>query len=205
VDPHQETDNLAKYERAGIVESRLLARFRAGLTRELQRLAPGSVLDAGCGEGVVTAWIAQALPGARVAGVEARAEAVDLARRRNPELALQKGDLYGLPFDDGSFEVVVATEVLEHLDRPQDALRELVRVASGHVVLTVPHEPFFRGGNLARGRYLARLGSTPGHQGTWGRRGLRRLVAAEAEPVRWVSLFPWQCLVARVGAPGERR
>ena len=114
------------------------------------------------------------------------------------------GDLYAMPFADGAFDLVISTEVVEHLDAPERALREMARVSGGHLLLTVPHEPFFRAGNLARGRYVARLGSTPGHQSTWGRRGLTRLVERETgHPGRWFSAFPWQGVVAgtKRGAP----
>ena len=63
---------------------------------------------------------------------------------------------------------MLALEVLEHLEDPAAAVAEMRRVSSRAVALTVPLEPFFRGGNLARGRYVERLGSTPGHLNTWG-------------------------------------
>jgi hypothetical protein len=93
--------------------------------------------------------------------------------------------------------------VLEHLPAPQVALRELARVSSRHLLLTVPHEPFFRSGNLVRGRYLTRLGSTPGHLSTWGRRSFVRLVATEADPLRWLGMFPWQAVLARTAKHAE--
>jgi SAM-dependent methyltransferase len=193
----QETDNASKYEQAGGVERRLLSRFRRRLLAQVEPLAPARVLDAGCGEGHVTAWLADALPGAVITGLEGRAEALAAFRARNPGLHTVQGDLGALPFPDGAFELVLCTEVLEHLPEPRQAIRELARVCAGQLFLTVPHEPFFRAGNLARGRYVARLGSTPGHVSTWGRRGFERTVATEAEPLRWVSLFPWQGVLAR--------
>jgi SAM-dependent methyltransferase len=207
VDFGQRTDNAAKYERVGGVEGRLLARFRRRLLTEVAALAPARVLDAGCGEGHVTAWIARALPAAAVTGLEGRADALAAFRERNPGLRAVEGDLRALPFDDDAFDLVVSTEVLEHLDDPRAAVRELARVSAGHVLLTVPHEPFFRAGNLARGRYLARLGSTPGHRWTWGRRSFLRVVGAEVDPVRWLPLFPWQGVVGRPlpGAGDGRR
>jgi SAM-dependent methyltransferase len=197
----QETDNAAKYERAGTLEQRLLARFRSRLLAELRPLAPRSVLDAGCGEGHVTAWVADALPACDITGVEGRTDALAAFRARNPGLHTVEGDLRALPFGDATFELVLCTEVLEHLSQPREALRELARVCSGHLFLTVPYEPFFRAGNLARGRYLTRLGSTPGHVSTWGRRGFLRLVETEAEPMRWMSIFPWQAVLARPLSP----
>lgn len=179
------------------MERRLLARFRARLLAEVGRLAPRKVLDAGCGEGHVTAWLAGALPASEITGVEGRAEALAACRRRNPGVPAVRADVSALPFPDGAFDFVLCTEVLEHLPEPRGALRELGRVCGGHLFLTVPHEPFFRTGNLVRGRYLSRMGSTPGHVSTWGRHGFLRTVATEMEPVRWISLFPWQGVLAR--------
>jgi SAM-dependent methyltransferase len=192
----QETDNAAKYEGAGGVERRLLERFRERLLSELVPLAPRTVLDAGCGEGHVTEWLSEALPGSSITGLEGRASALAAFQARNPAARAVEGDLTAAPFEDAAFDLVVCTEVLEHLPDPAAALRELARVSGGRLLLTVPHEPFFRAGNLARGRYPGRLGSTPGHRWTWGRRGFMRMVAEEAEPIRWFSAFPWQGALA---------
>jgi SAM-dependent methyltransferase len=197
METNQRTDNLEKYGRGG-VEGRLLARFRRTLCAEAARSAPAKVLDAGCGEGVATAWLAAALPGAALTGVEARAEARAVFARDLPGATVVDGDVYALPFADGAFDLAVCTEVLEHLEGPAAALAELARVArGGHVLVTVPWEPWFRLGNLARGRYVTRLGSTPGHLSTWGPRGLRRLVEPLG-PAEWTGAFPWQLAVVAV-------
>ncbi|HEU0024575.1 MAG TPA: class I SAM-dependent methyltransferase [Thermoleophilaceae bacterium] len=195
---NQETSNVEKYERSGGVERRLLERFRATLVHEVASLSPRRVLDAGCGEGIVAGWLREALPGVELAGVDARHDAIEEFRRRNPGAAARVGDLYDLPFPDGEFDLVMAVEVLEHFERPRAALRELARVSSGGVLLTVPHEPFFRGGNLLRGRYVGRLGSTPGHVNAWTRGGFLRMARAEVPAPRWWSSFPWQGITARL-------
>lgn len=196
---HQETSNAEKYARGPGLETRLLDRFRRRLASELAELEPNSILDAGCGEGNVAQWLREDLPGVALAGTDGRAEALEEFRARNPGVPATQADLYSLPFGDGEFDVVLAVEVLEHLDRPGDAVRELARVSSRRLVLTVPHEPFFRAGNLSRGRYVRRLGSTPGHLNTWSRRGFTKTVAAEADVVRWWGAFPWQAVTARRG------
>lgn len=193
----QVTDNAAKYTHAGAVQCRLLSRFRRRLLAEVTPLAPKRVLDAGCGEGYTTAWLADALPLSEITGLDGRPEALAVFGDLNPRARALQGDLTTLPFADDSFDLVVCTEVLEHVSEPRLALRELSRVTAGHLFLTVPHEPFFRAGNVARGRHLARLGSTPGHLSTWGRRAFGRLLATELEPLNWVSMFPWQGVLAR--------
>ena len=193
---NQETDNRAKWERESGIEGRLLARYRRRLLSELAPLGATRVLDVGCGEGLLTGWLAEHLPGADVHGLEARDDAVAEFRAANPGLEIHQGDLYALPFEDGAFDVVLALEVLEHLEDPAAAAAEMRRVASRAVVVTVPLEPFFRGGNLARGRYVDRLGSTPGHVNTWGPAALRRALEEALPGSRWFELFPWQGLIA---------
>ena len=140
-------------------------------------LDPGSVLDAGCGEGYVTGWIAEAFPAARVAGVDGRDDALDALRARSPGVEVAVGDVYSLPFADDAFEVVICTEVMEHLEEPERGLAELARVASRALVLTVPHEPGFRLGQSACGpatwpawarrRATSRPGGAAGSRGSW--------------------------------------
>ena len=64
-----------------------------------------------------------------------------------------------------AFEAVVCTEVLEHLEEPEKALRELLRVTRRWVILSVPREPLWRVLNMVRGAYLRHFGNTPGHIG----------------------------------------
>jgi hypothetical protein len=101
------------------------------------------------------------------------------------------------PCADRRYPGGTAFLVRAHLQRPADGLSELLRVSTGHVLVTVPHEPFFRAGNLARGRYVRRLGSTPGHLNTWGRRGIAKLVRAQAGQAEVIEMFPWLGVLAR--------
>src|SRR5260370_4593459 len=72
-----------------------------------------------------------------------------------------------LPFAGRSFDAVTCLEVLEHLDDPAAAVRELARVARRAVLVSVPFAPYFRIGNLLRGKYLGRLGNHPEHVQHW--------------------------------------
>ena len=71
-----------------------------------------------------------------------------------------------MPFEDDSFDLVLCLEVLEHVPEPGAALAELARVCCGRIVLSVPDEPWFRLGSLARGKYLRGLGDHPEHSTT---------------------------------------
>lgn len=99
---------------------------------------PGSprILDAGCGTGRNLQRYAQ-LGAAQ--GIEPSANAVQFCRERGLD-NVQQATLEQLPFDGGSFDLMVATDVLEHVEDDAAALRELRRVAApdAGLVMTVP-------------------------------------------------------------------
>jgi SAM-dependent methyltransferase len=100
----------------------------------LDRLEPGlDLLDVGCGPGTITLDLAARVAPGRVVGIDraeevvAQAEALR-AERRVDTVRFATGDVYELDFDDASFDVVHAHQVLQHLREPVAALRELRRV-----------------------------------------------------------------------------
>jgi len=103
------------------------------------RLRPGmSVLDVGAGPGTITVDLAEHVAPGRVVGVDASAEVVAKAAalaadRGVANVEFRTGDAYALEAEDGEFDVVHTHQVLHHLTRPVDALREFRRVASGLV------------------------------------------------------------------------
>jgi ubiquinone/menaquinone biosynthesis C-methylase UbiE len=100
----------------------------------LDQLAPGqTLLDVGCGPGTITADLAVRVAPGSVVGIDASAEVIDQAAAAAVERGLgavtfEVGDLYQLRFDDDSFDVVHAHQVLQHLTDPVRALDELRRV-----------------------------------------------------------------------------
>ncbi len=102
----------------------------------IPELTPGvSVLDVGCGPGTITVDIAERVAPGRVVGMDFSTEIVEQAAARAEERGLTNvefmvGDAYELPFDDGAFDIVHAHQVLQHVARPIDVLREMRRVRS---------------------------------------------------------------------------
>jgi ubiquinone/menaquinone biosynthesis C-methylase UbiE len=102
----------------------------------LGSLRPGmDLLDVGCGPGTITVDLARRVAPGRVIGVDAAPDVVAGARAygaaeddRAGRVAFVVGDVYGLAFDQATFDVVHAHQLLQHLTRPVDALAELRRV-----------------------------------------------------------------------------
>jgi 2-polyprenyl-3-methyl-5-hydroxy-6-metoxy-1,4-benzoquinol methylase len=189
-----------KYSDSNPVIRLLLQRFLKRLDTELLRLQPTSVLDVGCGEGVVTERFASLLPHASIMGVDAddAVLATDWAVRRQKNLTFQVASGYSLPFRDRTYDVVTAIEVLEHVERPDAVLAEMTRVARRALVVSVPREPAWRIAHFAAGRNIRSFGNTPGHINHWSSAGLAKLVSQNGRIERILRPFPWTAAVVDV-------
>jgi 2-polyprenyl-3-methyl-5-hydroxy-6-metoxy-1,4-benzoquinol methylase len=188
-----------KYGSKNPVVRRLMAGFERTLAELFGRAAPGSVLDVGCGEGVLTHRWAQQLSG-RVVGLDLEDPALraQWEARQAPNLEYRVMKAEHLPFSDGEFDLATAIEVLEHVPDPEHTLAEMARVARRHLLVSVPREPLWRALNLARGAYVRDLGNTPGHVNHWSRRSFVALLSRYGEPVEVRSPFPWTMVLVRV-------
>jgi 2-polyprenyl-3-methyl-5-hydroxy-6-metoxy-1,4-benzoquinol methylase len=177
--------------------------FEATLAELFTRAAPDSVLDVGCGEGVLTERWAAELDPRPVVGIDLADPKLEAewARRGRPNLTFTAtGDASaGLPFADGEFDLATAIEVLEHVPDPERTVAEMARVARRHLLVSVPREPLWRGLNLARGAYLRDLGNTPGHVNHWSRRAFVSLLSRHGTVLEARSPFPWTMLLVAVG------
>lgn len=190
-----------KYGSTNPAVRRLMARFERTLDELFGRAAPGSVLDVGCGEGVLTARWAERLEPGRVVGIDLKDPklAAEWAARgaRNLEFRTTAPGR-PLPFAEGEFDLVAAVEALEHVLDPERTVAEMARVAGRHLLVSVPHEPLWRVLNVARGAYIRQLGNTPGHVNHWSKRTFVRLLGHHGEVIETRSPFPWTMLLVRV-------
>lgn len=117
--------------------ARLTTQSIAALLEAVRIGGSDSVLDVATGPGYVAG--AAASRAARVVGVDFSAQQLDLARSRYPGITFQQGDAGELPFDSGSFDVVVSNFGMPHFPDPQRFLQEAFRVlrGAGRVAFTV--------------------------------------------------------------------
>jgi SAM-dependent methyltransferase len=187
-----------KYGSTNSIEQKMMQRFLATLESMIGRCPdrPQRVLEVGVGEGEVMTRVREWLPDASVVGLDLDDE--ELAGHwRSSGLPCMFGDATSLPFADNTFDLVLAMEVLEHVPGPQRALAEMQRVCAGSFIASVPFEPIWRAGNMARRRYLSDWGNTPGHVNHWTRWGFRSFVATEFDVAEVASPLPWTMVRGR--------
>lgn len=186
-----------KYGTANPIERRVMANFFTTLERALPSATPTRILEVGAGEGeVVGRVIHDRWPAVPMAVLDLPDVAL-AAHWRARELSGIFGSATALPLPDRSVDLVLAIEVLEHVDDPVGALREIARVASGDVVLSVPREPIWRVLNVARGKYWKDLGNTPGHIQHWSTKTFTELVSQHLEVTGTWQPLPWTLVRAR--------
>ena len=140
--------------------------------RDLMDLVPHEIdraLDVGARDGYLSLQLTRKAK--FVTAVDLTAPQFDI-----PRVALVAGDARSLPFADGSFDLVLCAEVLEHIPQPgmQQACRELIRVARKYVLVGVPFEQDTRVGRTTCGHCNAR--NPPyGHVNTFGQKQLAQL------------------------------
>ncbi len=190
-----------KYGSSNPVVRRLMATFERTLDELFTQADPQSLLDVGCGEGVLVHKWAQRLGDRRVVGIDLDDPQLHAqwAQRTAPNLEYRVMRAENLPFSDDAFDVATAIEVLEHVPDPEHTVAEMARVTERWLIVSVPREPLWRGLNMARGAYLKQLGNTPGHLNHWSKRSFVSLLSRHGEVVEARSPFPWTMLLVRVG------
>ena len=137
------TDNYQKHTSKNPLKQFFVWNFFRIFNNQLKDLKIETILDAGCGEGFTLAKLKEKGIGKKFTGVDASKDAIELSKKINPDLSLDLGNIYKLPFKDKSFDLVLCTEVFEHLDNSKKALKELARVSKKYIFLSVPNEPLF--------------------------------------------------------------
>lgn len=189
-----------KYGSGNPLVRRLMRGFERSLDELLERADPDSLLDVGCGEGVLAERVARRLDPRRVVGVDVEEASIQAgwAAHRAPNLEYRTMHAEELPFGEGEFDTVSAIEVLEHLPDPERTVAQMARCAQRHLLVSVPREPLWRALNMARGAYWSQLGNTPGHLNQWSRSAFLGLLSRHGEVVEARSPFPWTMLLVRV-------
>lgn len=190
-------------EGSGYIGSKLLDGYFVAVSElvEKSQLRKGTALEIGCGAGFSTKRLREMLPDTvKFEASEYVEELLPDARKNNPGMSITSESVYELKRKDKSLNLVFLLEVLEHLDYPEVALKEISRVVKpgGYLILGVPREPLWRTLNMARLKYVRDFGNTTGHLNHWSKKSLIAHVSENFHDVVEVkSPLPWTLVLAR--------
>lgn len=172
--------------------------------------APGSVLEFGCGSGDMLELASAAYPGAELWGIDLSEHMIAMASARVPTARLLTGGLQALESFDGRVDLVLAVDILEHLEDPVRAAKAMGRIGR-RVALKIPLERRIL--RLALRRQLpGPEHHVAGHLHFWtlgesraliGRAGLEILGERCADPPESIRYHPAAGGEGGSGAPGD--
>jgi ubiquinone/menaquinone biosynthesis C-methylase UbiE len=193
----QQSEDEKKYHGANPFKRVLVNKFFSAEKRLIKGLSIRAAHETGCGEGYNLVRLRKILaPGSPVSGSDINMEKLIRAGETcGNQIPLVRADVTQLPFASDAFDLVVATEVLEHLEDPESALEEIRRVSARYALLSVPLEPLWRAMNIAGGANIARLGNTPGHVQHYQAAAFSRLVRKFFRIVKTAYPPPWQMVL----------
>ncbi len=193
-----ETTNYLKHSNQNPIQKALIDNFYKELFKMIKPLKANSILDVGCGEGFTLKKLEEKKLGKKNEGIDYSDDAIKIGKKIYPELALFKGDVYGLKYKDNTFDLSLCTEVLEHLEDPKKAVEEIKRVTNKYIIFSVPNEPFFIGANLFRGKYLKNFGNHPEHINHWSAWGFEKFLKDQGlHVVKSKHPFAWSLVLVR--------
>lgn len=151
-----------------------------------------NILEIGCGEGLLAYKIIEKFENTKITGLDLDDEIIAEAKQNCPGAHFEVGSVYDLSkYYNEKYDVVIASEVLEHIDQPEAALNEIKKLNSEYFLFSVPHEPIWRVLNMARFKYLNKLGNTPGHIQHFSKSSFQRLLGQHFEIIESKKVFPW--------------
>ncbi len=195
-----DSNNLRKWEYGNALYQGVLARYLDRMSHHVRRLSPQTVLDAGCGEGYVFRGLRDRGVHTAWEGVDFSDGAVRFAAARHPDARWSVGDLRTMTRPSRSAELVLCSQVLEHIPEPERVRDELARVSARWLLISVPLEPVFR--SICSLTIATGIGQDPGHVNFWTPRAFRKFLGPVGRLAHWEWTSVYQIALVEVTARG---
>lgn len=190
-----------KYQSGNPISRYLVSNFLSSVEDLFRSTNPSNVHEVGCGEANLSIRLSKAYPTIPFRGTDFSNQVIEVAREnvKRSEVAvdLKALSIYELKPGEDSANLILCCEVLEHLERPEEALQVIAKLADPYLLVSVPREPIWRCLNMVRGKYLKDLGNTPGHIQHWSRHGFLDLLQKYVDIVEVRSPLPWTVALCR--------
>ena len=188
-----------KYQSRSRVVNLIMDGFFGNFDMLLDGIEFSTVYEAGCGEGYISHHIynysLEKQKRIKIVASDLSEKVVDKAKCDFPHIFFRVNSIYDLREESELYDLVVASEVLEHLEEPKAALDEIFRVSKRYTLISVPNEPIWRISNLLRGKYVGSMGNTPGHIKHWSKMQIVRLVGEYGKILEVRCPFPWTMIL----------
>lgn len=193
-----------KYQSNNPISKLLMDGFLTNFNELLSSLVRSEeIIELGAGEGFLSKVIKKKFKKSRLLVSDSDEEILEEAKvtlKGVSGLTFKKIDAERIGLKDGIFDLVVCSEVLEHVENPKKVLGEILRVMKddGKAIISVPWEPIWRMLNLLRLKYWSEGGNTPGHIYHWNYRSFLKMIRSLDLRVEEIKRpFPWMMLLVK--------
>lgn len=185
-----------KYETKNPISVFLMKKFFESIDKLLKNIpyTPKTIFETGCGEGHVISHIYYKLynnKDVKCFASDISEKVIKQAQIDYPEINFMSKSIYDIEKND--YDLVIASEVLEHLEKPELALKKVIDISNKYIFVSVPNEPLWRILNMLRGSYLKSFGNTPGHIQHWSISSFKKFLLQEnVKIIAHSTPIPWQ-------------
>jgi len=188
-----------KYNSKNPIYKRLMRGFFKSLielTTQVSSQETFKVLEAGCGEGHLASILLDHFKTIDYTGFDIDTELIQEAQKQLPDAKFRVDSIYELNrYDNCAFKLCLVSEVLEHLEQPDEAIKSLQSLSCDYYLFSVPREPIWRVLNMLRLKYLNKFGNTPGHLQHWSKQSFIKTISKEFQIIEIRSPFPWTMIL----------
>lgn len=197
---HFNNSNYKKYHSKNYLKQVMIKKFKNKLIKILNNDNDNNnlttLLDAGCGEGFISDFIYNNTKIKNITGIDICSNSINYAKKQNEMIKYECKNLYKLDYINNSFDVVISLEVLEHLEKPEIVLKELIRISKKKLIISVPNEPFFSLGNLLSFKNVKTLGNPIDHVNKWTKNKFIKFIKQNGVTnFSVVTSFPWTIVI----------
>jgi len=190
-----------KYGSRNPIVRLMMQGYENSLNELINVVNPSDIHEVGCGEGYWTMKLSE--KGLNIRGSDFSKTVIEMAQlnakeRNLPQLRFLTRNIYNLDPSTDSANLVICNQVLEHLDKPEEALLSLKQITNPNLIVCVPREPLWRALNMARGKYWNKMGNTPGHVQNWSTTAFTSLLIKHFTIVQVKTPVPWTMVLCKL-------
>jgi 2-polyprenyl-3-methyl-5-hydroxy-6-metoxy-1,4-benzoquinol methylase len=184
---------MAEYDNSNPLVKYLINNFYTKLEQIIEKTGDcKSYFEVGCGAGESSKRIHKMLSeNKKFEASDFDKRYVELLNEKKMPFPVSQQSIYEIQKADNAYDCVICLEVMEHLEYPEKAVKELFRVASKSVIISVPNEPIWRILNMTRLKYLKDYGNTPGHLNHFNAQSITKLIENYGTVRKISKPLPW--------------